>query len=182
MTQQTTNARRPSRQPQRRAALVAWIALMASGCPFGPALPVAEDPNYPPFIDPEDVSPRTLALTVRRSEVLTLEVSRFLDPNDEESLDVLLFLSDQPGNQLVNTVVARDLSVTEPIDDVFLAYEGYRLELDPCDVRWADRPEQSFTLLVSDGDIFFEQGEYTTVEGRYFDTYTWTVAFDGECL
>ncbi|MEO1270383.1 MAG: hypothetical protein AAFX99_20040 [Myxococcota bacterium] len=166
------------------ATIVVVMAVWASGCPVLVPLPVAEEPNYPPFIDPEDVSPRAFSVTVRRTESLNLEVSRFLDANEEENLS-LFWLETEPttGQQvaLVTTLVSRDLSVPEPLVGVFYVYQGNRYEVDPCNFLWADRPELTISLLVSDGDIFFEQGEYTTVEGRYIDSYTWTIVFEGEC-
>ncbi len=169
------------------ASLACGCALWLTACPFGPALPIDEDPpNVPPLIDQEFLQPNTDEVTVQRDgEPRTFAVSQFLDQNPDDKLEVRWFSAQALGDG----VLAEDLLGPDPTNtslylDLFTRYNGTQYSLDPCDGQWPTGSDRfTLTIVVADGDIVIDSTTKSprVSEGIFTDRYTWVLNFTGEC-
>ncbi len=160
-------------------------ALPLAGCPFGPSLPIEEEPpNLPPLISREFLVPGSDAVTIPRDgEPVVFGVSQLLDMNEADKLEVRWYSAQAEGDQVLGEAILRpDLTNTGLYRDIFTRYSGTQYTLDPCEGLWP-RAEDRFTLtvFVADGDLLIESGRPVVPEGVYVDLFTWVLDFVGEC-
>jgi hypothetical protein len=168
-----------------QVAVVAILAIVATGCIIAPALPVEEPPpNLPPLISGDFVTPRSAQVTIPREDApVAFAVSQFLDANQNELLDVLWYSPHAVGAGVLQIGFASpDPSNTDLYRGVFNRYTGSQFSVDPCGQEWRGVDRSTLFVYVSDGRMRIDDnGTPVIPEENFVDVYSWTIEFSGEC-
>ncbi len=151
---------------------MASLIAVVPGCILSPPLVNEEvEQPQPPFIDLEQVRPRTIPYVANNEEIIDLAVNEAYDPNQEDQL-YYAFFSDRLGTLDSGNIQLRRDASNAPIitNEVFFTYEGISYGFNPCALGLDGAESETVFFYLSDRNwestgrsgVVPEDGAYTT--------------------
>lgn len=166
-------------QRMRRAfALLGCVVVTAACVPVEPQPP---EPNRPPHIDSDRVTPegRVTRLGDTDDPTIDLSVDVLLDPNREDTLFYAWYGS-ADERALFSVGELDRTGAPENANDQFYRFEGVSQTIDACDVVGQANSQQSETIWLFVTDRSFQSAtpdSFQLRDGAFVDSWAWVLEY-----
>lgn len=167
------------RQPWLRIATILGWACLVSGCV--PVEPEPPEPNRPPHIDSDRVTPagQVTRLGDADDPNIELSVDVLLDPNREDTLYYAWYSSAQGAGRFSFSQVSR-IGSPSGRNDPFFRFQGVSKTIDACDVIGQANSQQTETIWLFVTDREFQRltpDSFRLQEGAYVASWSWVLEY-----